>query len=165
MCARRFSIVPYFFINGSAVFGPTPATPGTLSDWSPIRPSISMTCSGGTPNFSMTPDSSTISSSFPPFPGRYNLTVGETSCMKSLSLVTRNVSTFSFSARLASVPITSSASKPGSSTTGTLNARTTSFNVSIMADISSGIFCRVALYSGYALWRNVGSIVSKTTAM
>ena len=39
-----------------------------------------------------------------------------------------------------------------------LNARTTSFSLSICEAMSSGIFCRVALYVGKSLCRNVGSL-------
>ena len=45
---------PYFFISFTAVFSPTPETPGTLSELSPINPRRSIIFSGGTPHLSST---------------------------------------------------------------------------------------------------------------
>ena len=158
-------MLPYFWMSGIAVFSPIPGTPGTLSDASPVSPSTSMTLSGVTPNFCLTPSRSTISTSVPCLPGLKIFIVSEMSCMKSLSGVTRKVKTFSRSACFANVPMTSSASYPSISTIGMLYARTTSLMSGICVIISSGIFWRVALYSLYASWRNVGLPVSKTTAI
>ncbi len=43
---------PNFWMNWAAFFSPTPGTPGTLSDVSPIRERRSMMRSGPTPHFS-----------------------------------------------------------------------------------------------------------------
>ena len=44
-----FSTLPYFWISFTAVFSPMPATPGILSDWSPIRLFTSISCLGSSP--------------------------------------------------------------------------------------------------------------------
>ena len=83
------STLPNCWISSAAVFGPMPRTPGTLSTASPINASTSPSCSGGTPNFSITAARSSrtffIVSSMS-MPGPIN-------CIKSLSddtMVTSN---------------------------------------------------------------------------
>ena len=49
------SNVPYSFMSFIADFGPTPDTPGILSEESPIKPNRSIILSGGTPQRSLTP--------------------------------------------------------------------------------------------------------------
>ena len=53
-CAMAFSTVPNNVNIFTAVFSPTPGTPGILSEESPISPLRSMICSGVTPYSSMT---------------------------------------------------------------------------------------------------------------
>ena len=52
---RVSSKVPYSLMSFIADFGPTPNTPGILSDESPIKPNRSIIFSGGTPQRSLTP--------------------------------------------------------------------------------------------------------------
>ena len=49
---------PHSLIRETAPFIPIPGTPGTLSTLSPTNPKTSVTFSGGTPNFSVTPGGS-----------------------------------------------------------------------------------------------------------
>ena len=71
-----------------------------------------------------------------------------TSCVRSLSPVEITESQPRSSARRTSVPITSSASKPSTTTTGQPSARMVSISGSICTASGSGIAWRVALYSG-----------------
>ena len=57
--ASTSSREPCSRISLVAVLAPTPGTPGTLSEASPIRPRTSITLSGVTPNFSRTPSTPT----------------------------------------------------------------------------------------------------------
>ena len=52
------SSLPRLCSSASAVFSPTPGTPGMLSTLSPISARKSTICSGGTPNFARTPSTS-----------------------------------------------------------------------------------------------------------
>ena len=70
---------------------------------------------------------------------------GATSCAASLSGVARNTSNPSAAARTASVPITSSASKPSLRNTGMRSASASSNAYGMEAARSSGIFSRCAL--------------------
>ena len=54
-------MLSYSFNNLTAVLMPTPATPGTLSEESPIRANKSIIFSGGNPHFLITPSLSYIS--------------------------------------------------------------------------------------------------------
>ena len=49
ICSYTFSTVENWFNSLMAVFSPTPATPGILSELSPIRPFISIICFGDKP--------------------------------------------------------------------------------------------------------------------
>ena len=71
-----------------------------------------------------------------------------TNCAKSLSPLEITTSTPRASAARARVPMTSSASTPGTTSTGQPSSRTTSWIGSIWLRKSSGIGERLALYSG-----------------
>ena len=64
---------------------------------------------------------------------------------------------------VASVPITSSASKPGASSMGMRQAPSMSFIIGTARLMSSGVASRCALYSGKASWRKVGPGGSNAT--
>ena len=116
--------------------------------------------SGGTPNFSITPSRSVrVWVMVLTSPMR-----GPTSCAKSLSPVETSTSMPSAAARVASVPITSSASTPGTRRIGKPSASTTASIGSTCARRSSGIGARLALYSGYSSSRKVGPGASITNA-
>ena len=120
-----------------------------------------MTRSGGAPKSPATP---AASRSFSCTGCQTATSSPRTSWKRSLSAET--TSTFSparapFSAR---VPIRSSASKPGSSTTASPIARQSAFTSATCGTRSSGIDERVALYSGSISCRNVFSGRSKQTA-
>jgi hypothetical protein len=100
---------------------------------------------GGTPHFACTAASSSHTSSPPRPPGASTVMFGETSCCRSLSLVTSTTSMPSAAARFASVAMTSSASVPGTSITGRPNARATSWICGSWRRRSSGIGGRCAL--------------------
>ena len=53
-CSRIVSISLYSSKSLRAVFGPTPSTPGILSEVSPTNANISIIPSGPTPHFSFT---------------------------------------------------------------------------------------------------------------
>ena len=76
------------------------------------------------------------------------VTCGSTSWLRSLSPLETITRTPCAAAVLASVPITSSASTPGMSSTVQPSSRTTSWIGAICARRSSGIGLRCALYSG-----------------
>jgi hypothetical protein len=127
----------------AAVFGPTPLMPGMLSEVSPIRARYSTICAGATPNFSFTAAASSVrffmvSSSATPWP---------TSCAMSLSPVTISTGMPARRAWRVSVPMTSSASSPGSCSSGRPIASTHSLTCGNCAERSSGVASRVALYS------------------
>src|SRR5436305_1901553 len=115
----------------TAPFGPTPGAPGMLSTESPIKPSKSTTLSAGTPNFFSTQASSHHSIGGT---GSLRLTTCEfwrmqtikgsrTSWHMSLSFETITACRFLSAALSASVPITSSASKPDTRLIGLLFER------------------------------------------
>ena len=82
------STLPNSVISCAPVFTPMPGAPGTLSTGSPARDCTSTTCSGPTPNFSIT--SSRPISLF--FIGSSISTLPVISCIRSLSedtIVTR----------------------------------------------------------------------------
>ena len=114
--------------------------------------------SGGTPNFAVTPASSSAS----PLMVLNHSTSALTNWVKSLSPVAITVRQPACCARSANVPITSSASTPSCITTGQPSARTACSIGSICATKSSGIFARFALYSGYQSSRKVLPFASKT---
>ncbi len=144
-CATTLSSVSYWASHFAAVFGPTFATPGTLSTLSPVSVRRSSTWSARTLNLASTPASSSVSllivltQVIPRF----------TSCARSLSDVDMTVSMPAAEACVASVPITSSASTPSIISSGQPFARTSSCNGLICAMRSSGIGARFALYCGY----------------
>ena len=77
--ASRFSMLPNWAMSFCAVFSPTPGQPGMLSDASPIRPSMSMTCRvDWMSNFALT-SSVPITSNPPVCLGRYMKTCSPTS--------------------------------------------------------------------------------------
>ncbi len=161
------SSVPYSASHFAAVFGPHLGTPGMLSMLSPISASMSTICPGRTPNFSITAWSLSmrlpvmvLTSSTIPFPDAG----GRTSCAKSLSPVEMVTSMPSAAPCNASVPITSSASTPGTRRIGRPSASTSFIIGSTCARRSSGIGGRLALYSGYISSRKVGPLASTTKA-
>ena len=114
------SSVPYCASHFAAVFGPTFATPGTLSTASPVSVRRSSIWSGRTSNFASTPASSNVSLLIV-------LTIlmrGRTSCVRSLSDDEMTVSMPASAACCASVPMTSSASTPSTISSGQPCART-----------------------------------------
>ena len=156
-----FSMIPSTVPNresrSMAVFSPTPRIPGMLSDASPASARKSIICAGEERlQCSRTPCSSYISAPSPAWDGRYRRTPGRTSCAASLSGVAMYTSNPAAAPLTARVPITSSASKPSTRTTGMRRASASSIAYGMDAARSSGIFCRCALYGGYASWRNVG---------
>ena len=118
MFSYIFSIEPNFRISFFAVTGPTPSTPGTLSELSPINPSKSIICSGPTPHFSDTFCALKISFSLLLACGAYSRVLSLINCIKSLSPLTILHCKSSFSHILATVPIISSASTPSIRSTG-----------------------------------------------
>jgi hypothetical protein len=159
-CAMTLSSVPYSASHFAAVFGPTLGTPGTLSTASPVSARRSSTWSGRTPNFATTPSTSSVSLLIV----LTQVMPGPTSCARSLSEVEITVSMPSRFAAFASVPITSSASTPSTTSIGQPFARTRSLSGSSWRTRSSGIGGRCALYSGYHSSRKVLPGASKTTA-
>ena len=93
-----------------------------------------------------------------------SVTCGVTSCARSLSPVEIITRWPLAAAWRASVPMASSASMPGTTSTGQPSRRTTSWMGSIWRRRSSGIGARWALYSGYQASRKVGPLASKTQA-
>ncbi len=89
--------------------------------------------------------------------------LGPTSCWKSLSPVTITTSPPAAAMRVASVPITSSASTPRISTTRGRSASTTRRMSPICGTSSSGIDERFALYSAYISSRNEPPGASNTS--
>ena len=101
-------------MSESAVFSPTPATPGMLSDASPIRLFTSMSARGSTPYCSRTAASSMIFVTLRPacVEASSTRTCGETSCRLSRSPVAMAHSSPRSSHAFESVPRMSSASYP-----------------------------------------------------
>ena len=87
-----------------------------------------------------------------------------TSCSRSLSAETTTTFRPCSTACRAMVAIVSSASKPGTSTTGIRSASHTLRMYGTCTARSSSIFGRLALYSAYCSWRNVFPGGSKRTA-
>ena len=78
--ANNFSMLPNWAISFCAVFSPTPGQPGILSDESPIKPSISITCKGDSmSNLAFTCSMPITSNSLSPYLGRYIKTFSLTS--------------------------------------------------------------------------------------
>ena len=98
LCTRLFVILsalsstldkdPYSFNNFTAVLTPTPATPGTLSDESPISANKSIIFSGGRPHLSTTPFLSYMVGEAFLLPGAYKNVFSFINCIKSLSPLT-----------------------------------------------------------------------------
>ena len=112
MFSINFSRLPYSAIHLAAVFSPTPGIDGKLSLGSPRRAAKSGYCSGVNPYFSMTASGVMRARSVTPRLG-YNTVVFELiSWKESRSPVQIKTSNPSSPARLASVAMMSSASKP-----------------------------------------------------
>jgi len=120
-----------------------------------------MICSGQTSNLFFTPSRS--SNVFDMV--LMSVILGETSCAMSLSPVEIRTARSCFAAAQASVPMTSSASTPGSRRMGSPMPFTATNNGSICARRSSGIGGRWALYSANKSSRKVLPGASNTTAM
>ena len=135
------SRVPYAFNHLAAVLGPHFGIPGTLSTLSPVSARKSMILSGGTPNFSSTPAGVSVVSLMV----FTSVTLSVTSCAKSLSPVEISTDSPDASACFASVPMTSSASTPGTASSGNPNALIIACSGWICSRSSSGIFSRFAL--------------------
>ena len=115
---------------------------------------------GGTPNLSST----AASSSFSLLIVLISVTRGLTSCARSLSPV-ETITRWPLSAATrAIVPMASSASMPGTSSTGQPSRRTASWIGAICCASGSGIGARCALYSAYQSSRKVGPLASNTQA-
>ena len=142
--ASTASSEPYSCSHLAAVFGPTFSTPGTLSTVSPTSIWKSTISRAGTPNSACTPARSRRL----PFMVSMMVMCSFTSCVKSLSPLETTTSIPWADAITASVPITSSASTPGTVNTGQPSRRTTSWIGSICARRSSGMGDRWALYCG-----------------
>lgn len=99
---------------------------------------------GGTPNSAVTPATSRRL----PLMVSMMVMCSSTSCDRSLSPLETMTSMPWRAAQAARVPITSSASTPGTQTTGQPIRRTTWWMGSICARRSSGMGARCALYSG-----------------
>ena len=115
---------------------------------------------GAAPNFASTPPSSRTESSMV----LTRVTRSSTSWAMSLSLVEMTTRRPLSRARSARVPMTSSASTPGTQRRGRPSPRTIRCSGSICARSSSGMGGRFALYAGYHSSRNVFPGASKTTA-
>ena len=155
------SRVLYAFNHLAAVLGPHFGIPGTLSTLSPVSARKSMIRSGGTPNFSSTPAGVSVVSLMV----FTSVTLSVTSCAKSLSPVEISTDSPDASACFASVPMTSSASTPGTASSGNPNALIIACSGWICSRSSSGIFSRFALYSAYKSSRNVLPDASNTTTI
>ena len=113
---------------------------------------------GGTPNFSITPFTSSRSLLMV----LMRLTCSLTNCAMSLSPVDTTTRKPAWVATRASVPMASSASMPGTVSVGQPSSCTTSWIGSICCTSASGMALRVALYCGYHASRNVGPLASNT---
>ena len=83
--SKTASRSPYFSSKVVARFGPTPLTPGILSDESPTSACQSLICSGGTPNFSFTSVGPIFLFGSLGFGGGHCQTCSPTTCARSLS--------------------------------------------------------------------------------
>ncbi len=126
-----------------------------------MRPRTSVTRSGGAPKSSATPAESR---SFSWTGCQTETSPSRTSWKRSLSAETTSTASPARAPFSASVPMRSSASKPGSSTTASPIARQSAFTSATCGTRSSGIAARVALYWGSISCRNVFSGRSKQTA-
>ncbi len=115
---------------------------------------------GGTPNLAATPATSSVSLLMV----LISVTRSLTSCARSLSPVEMTTRWPLSAARRARVPIASSASMPGGSSTGQPSRRTASWIGAICCTSASGIGERLALYAGYQSSRKVRPLASKTQA-
>ncbi len=103
--------------------------------------------SGDTPNLAITPSRSIGCGASPcRVIVSTSVTCGLTSCARSLSPVATSVRMPRRQACSVSVPITSSASMPGTCSSGQPMARTNAWIGSIWARRSSGVAARFALY-------------------
>jgi len=127
--------------KATAVFSPTPLTPGMLSEESPINASRSMICSGATPNFAFTPSTSIEVSDMV----LTRVMCPSTNCAMSLSPVEITTGRSAAALLRARVPITSSASTPSTHSKGKPRARTLACSGSICTRMSSGMLGRLAL--------------------
>ncbi len=116
--------------------------------------------SGDTPNLAFTASTSSTSGGLAMV--LINVTSDVTSCARSLSPVEISTLWPLAAAMAASVPMASSASMPGTSSTGQPSRRTASWMGSICCASASGIGARWALYSAYHSSRKVGPLASKT---
>ncbi len=114
-----------------------------LSIESPRSAITSITFSGGMPSVSITFSRSSTRLSFTGF---RIFTCSFTSCIMSLSFETTNTGCPAFAAFVASVPITSSASKPCASRIGIRNASSARRTYGNCCARSGGIASRLALY-------------------
>ena len=115
---------------------------------------------GDTPNLAATPSTS----SFSLLIVLMRVTFSLTSCARSLSPVEMTTLKPPLAAMHEIVPIASSASMPGTVSTGQPSSLMASMIGSICSARSSGIDVRVALYSGYQSSRKVLPLSSKTQA-
>ncbi len=118
--------------------------------------------SGGTPNLATTPATSSTSGGLAMV--LISDTWSVTNWARSLSPVEMTTLWPAAAPTRASVPMASSASMPGTSSTGQPISRTTSWMGAICARKSSGMGARWALYSGYHSSRKVGPLASNTQA-
>ena len=118
--ASNASSEPYSASHLDAVLGPTLGTPGTLSTVSPTSVWKSIINDGGTPNSSVTP----ATSRFLPFMVSMMVMRSLTNWLKSLSPLETMTFKPCVAATCASVAITSSASTPGTSSSGQPMSRT-----------------------------------------
>ena len=108
----NFSRLPYSAIHFAAVFSPTPGIEGKLSLGSPRKAAKSGYCAGVNPYFSMTASGVIRARSVTPRFGYKTVVFELISWKESRSPVQIKTSNPSDSARLASVAMMSSASKP-----------------------------------------------------
>ena len=105
-----------------------------------------MICPGSTPNFSRTPAASISAGGTPSRVMVLTSTVrSSTSWARSLSPVEMTVRMPRAAAWVASVPITSSASMPGTTSSGQPSARVSSWIGAICCTSASGVWARLAL--------------------
>ena len=155
---------PYSTIHFDAVFSPTPGTDGKLSLGSPRNAAKSGYCSGLMPYFSCTASGVMRVKSLTPRFGYKTVVFSFTNWNESRSPVQMKTCAFSRSACLAMVAMMSSASKPSTSNVVIPKAVTNSCRYDIWDLNSSGVFARLALYSGKISDRKVLRETSKATA-
>ena len=161
------SIFLYSLINSSAVFSPTPGTPGILSEVSPISPFTSISWIGFTPYFSIISSSPNVSVSvFPILVWGILIAIFLLASWNvSLSPETIVTSKPSLSPLFASVPKISSASYPSFSIIVIFILVKISLIIGICSASSFGIPFLVALYPSYILCLAVGAFRSNATAI